>query len=321
VLLLFCKRLEPTILKHSATVFTGLLAVFLMPLAMAQADELVLSHEGIEISFDEAFAYSLRHTNPEAYAVSMSKPQATFRILQNLYIFKRVASTMEASPTFPATEFQYLTNDFYHRKLLTRYLDAAVAERMEAIDWQGLAKAEYAQRKARLTSPEEVRAEHLLISMEDVPFDDFVHKVRAVQEQLSLGANFADLVAQYSDDPSRVNNGGDLGFFSRQRMQPSFSEAAFALTEPGEIVGPVMTRFGAHFIRFVDRRPEHTLAFDEVESRLIEEIKKETEARLREELLAEVRDEIEAQLVLIDERALVSRFLQAYEAHKDTVPQ
>jgi len=299
----------------------ALLMLALAPLTKARADEMILSHEGVEISFNEAFAYSLRHTNPDAYAVSMSKPQATFRILENLYIFKRVASTMEASPTFSATELQYLTNDFYYRKLLTRYLDAAIAERMDAIDWQGLAKAEFAKRKTQLTSPEEVRAEHLLISMEDVPFDDFVDEVRAVQEQLSLGADFADLVAQYSDDPSAVNNGGDLGFFSRKRMQPAFSEAAFALTEPGEIVGPVMTRFGAHFIRFIDRRPEQTLAFDEVESRLIEEIKKETEVRLRDELLAEVRDEIEAELVLIDERALVARFLQAYESHKDTVPQ
>jgi len=308
-------------IKHAVSALMALLMLALAPLTKARADEMILSHEGVEISFNEAFAYSLRHTNPDAYAVSMSKPQATFRILENLYIFKRVANTMEASPTFSATELQYLTNDFYYRKLLTRYLDAAIAERMEAIDWQGLAKAEYAQRKARLTSPEEVRAEHLLISMEDVSFDDFVNKVRAVQEQFSLGADFADLVAQYSDDPSAVNNGGDLGFFSRKRMQPAFSEAAFALTEPGEIVGPVMTRFGAHFIRFIDRRPEQTLAFDEVESRLIEEIKKETEVRLRDELLAEVRDEIEADLVLLDERALVARFLQAYEAHKDTVPQ
>ena len=308
-------------IKHAVSALVALLMLALTPLTVARAEEMILSHEGIEITFNEAFAYSLRHTNPDAYAVSMSKPQATFRILENLYIFKRVASTMEASATFSATELQYLTNDFYYRKLLTRYLDAAIAERMEAIDWQGLAKAEYAQRKARLTSPEEVRAEHLLISMEDVPFDDFVNKVRAVQEQLSLGADFADLVAQYSDDPSAVNNGGDLGFFSRKRMQPAFSEAAFALTEPGEIVGPVMTRFGAHFIRFIDRRPELTLAFDEVESRLIEEIKKETEVRLRDELLAEVRDEIGADLVLLDERALVARFLQAYKAHKDTVPQ
>ena len=308
-------------IKHAVSALLALFVLAMPLLTVARAEEMILSHEGVEISFNEAFAYSLRHTNPDAYAVSMSKPQATFRILENLYIFKRVASTMEASPTFSAKELQNLTNDFYRRKLLTRYLDAAVAERMEAIDWEGLAKAEYAQRKARLTSPEEVRAEHLLISMEDVPFDDFVNKVRAVQEQLSLGSDFADLVAQYSDDPSAVNNGGDLGFFSRKRMQPAFSEAAFALTEPGEIVGPVMTRFGAHFIRFIDRRPERTLPFDEVESRLIEEIKKETEVRLRDELLAEVRDEIDADLVLLDERALVARFLQAYEAHKDTVPQ
>ena len=309
-------------IKHAVSARVALLMMLALPtLTKARADEMILSHEGVEVYFNEAFAYSLRHTNPDAYAVSMSQPQATFRILENLYIFKRVANTMEASPTFSATELQYLTNDFYYRKLLTRYLDAAIAERMDAIDWQGLAKAEFAKRKTQLTSPEEVRAEHLLISMEDVSFDDFVNKVRAVQEQLSLGADFADLVAQYSDDPSAVNNGGDLGFFSRKRMQPAFSEAAFALTEPGEIVGPVMTRFGAHFIRFIDRRPEQTLAFDEVESRLIEEIKKETEVRLRDELLAEVRDEIEAELVLIDERALVARFLQAYESHKDTVPQ
>jgi len=307
-------------IKHCVSALVALLMLALPPLTVARADEMILSHEGVEISFNEAFAYSLRHTNPDAYGVSMSKPQATFRILENLYIFKRVARTMEASPTFSAIELKYLTNDFYYRKLLARYLGDAVAERMDAIDWQGLAKAEYAQRKAQLISPEEVRAEHLLISMEDVPFDDFVNKVRAVQEQLSLGTDFAGLVTQYSDDPSAVNNGGDLGFFSRKRMQPSFSEAAFALTEPGEIAGPVMTRFGAHFIRFIDRQPEQILTFDEVESRLIEEIKKETEARLREELLAEVRDEIEADLLLIDERALLAQFLQAYEAHKDTVP-
>ena len=291
-----------------------------MPLSVARADEVVLSHAGVEISFDEAFAYSLRHTNPDAYTVSMSRPQATFRILENLYIFKRVAGWMEASPTFSAAELRYLTDDFYYRKLLTRYLDDAIAERMETVDWRGLAKAEFAQRKAQLTSPEEVRAEHLLVSMEDVPFDTFVGKVREVQERLSLGADFGDLVAEYSDDPSAAANGGDLGFFSYKRMQPSFSQAAFALMEPGEIVGPVMTRYGAHFIRFIDRREEQTLAFDEVESRLIEEIKKETEARLRDELLAEVRDEIGSDLVTIDERALRERFLQAYETHKGALP-
>ena len=308
------------ITNESASALAGLLILALLPLTIARADEVILSHEGVQISFSEAFAYSLRHTNPDAYAVSMSKPLATFRVVQNLYVYKRVASLMEASPTFSAVEWQYLIDDFYRRKLLARYLDDAIAERMTAVDWEGLAKAEFAQRKARLTSPEEVRAEHLLVSMEEVPFDAFVSKVRAVQEQLSSGTDFADLVAQYSDDPSAVNNGGDLGFFSRKRMQPSFSNAAFALTEPGEIVGPVMTRFGAHFIRFIDRREEQPLAFDEVEARLIEEIKKETEVRLREELLVEVRDEIESDLVTIDERALLARFLQAYEAYEDTLP-
>jgi hypothetical protein len=220
--------------KHAVSALVALLMLTLPPLTIARADEMILSHEGVEISFNEAFAYSLRHTNPDAYAVSMSKPQATFRILENLYIFKRVANTMEASPTFSATELQYLTDDFYHRRLLVRYLDDAIAKRMEVIDWQGLAEAEYGQRKAELRSPEEVRVEHILISMENVSFDDFVNKVREMQERLSLNTDFNDLAKQYSDDPSAIKNGGDLGFFSRARMQPAFSEAAFALSEPGE---------------------------------------------------------------------------------------
>ena len=296
---------------------SGLLTLTLVPLSAAYADERLLEREGLEIYFEEAFAYSLRQTNPNDYVGSMSKLGATRRVLQNLYVYKRVVNLMEAADAISATEKQYLIDDAYRRKLLARYLEKMIAERVSTVDWEGLAKAEYAQRKAEFIYPEEVRVEHLLVSMEDVPFEAFVEKVREVQEQISTDGDFSDLVARYSDDPSAEKNGGDLGFFSYRRMQPSFSEAAFALREPGEIVGPVMTRFGAHFIRFIERRDERPLTFAEVKARLIEEVKKGTEARLREELLAEIRDEIEDEVANIDESILLGKFLRAYEAKKD----
>ncbi|NNE20298.1 MAG: hypothetical protein HKN10_17650, partial [Myxococcales bacterium] len=46
--------------------------------------------------------------------------------------------------------------------------------------------------------------------------------------------------------------GGDLGVFTRERMLPAFSDAAFSL-DPGEISQPVETMFGIHVIR-VDAR-------------------------------------------------------------------
>ena len=289
--------------------------------AQAQPDDVVLHHDGIAISFEEAFNYSLRHTNPDAYEASLSKPQATTRVLQNLYVLKRVAALAEGSPSFSASESQYLVNDMYRRQLLERYLADEIAVRMELIDWRGLAKAEYAQRKADFVSPEEVRVEHLLVSMEDLSFYGFVARVREAESQITSENDFVDLIAQYSDDPSAARNNGDLGYFPRGRMQPAFSDAAFSLLEPGEIVGPVMTSFGAHFIRFIDRKEEQSLPFGEVELRLIKQIKKEMQAQLREAILAEIIDEVQSDLVEIDEGALLERFLQAYEAHKDTVPQ
>jgi len=299
------------VLAHLCLVNTG----------QAQTDDVVLQHDGIAISFEEAFNYSLRHTNPDAYEASLSKYQATTRVLENLYVLKRVAALAEGSSSFSASESQYLVNDIYRRQLLERYLADEIAARMELIDWRGLAQAEYAQRKADFVSPEEVRVEHLLISIDNLSFDAFVARVREVDRQVTSGDDFVGLIKEYSDDPSAARNSGDLGYFPRGRMQPAFSNAAFALTVPGEVVGPVMTSFGAHFIRFIGRKEEQSLPFDEVELRLIKQIKKETQAQLRKEILAEIIDEVRSDLVEIDEGALVARFLQAYESHKDTVPQ
>ena len=96
-------------------------------------------------------------------------------------------------------------------------------------------------------------------------------------------------------------------------MQPAFSDAAFSLEQPGDITGPIMTVYGAHFIRLVDRKEEQALSFERVKEALIQELQASTRARLREELLGEIREEIEPELAAIDESAMVSSFLKAYD--------
>jgi peptidyl-prolyl cis-trans isomerase D len=77
--------------------------------------------------------------------------------------------------------------------------------------------------------------------------------VDEVHQQLMEGADFVDMVEQYSDDPGSAQQGGDLGYFTRGRMIPDFEEVAFDL-EIGEISEPVYTRFGWHIIELMDRR-------------------------------------------------------------------
>ena len=243
-------------------------------------------------------------------------------MVENLYVLERVSALLESSSLVSTEDRLYVQEDVFRRSNLELYLNALVSSRLEEIDWNGLALAEYAMRKNELIAPEEVRVEHLLISTEGVPFEGFVKRVLTVQTKIAAGEQFEDLIIQFSDDPSVVQNRGDLGFFTRDRMQPAFSDAAFSLQNRGDVSGPVMTRFGAHFIRLLDRRDESPLTFAEVRTALIEEIKKSTRARLRDEFLSEVRSEIEAELVEINEQILIDRFVNFYqkENHPKTEP-
>ncbi|MFO7895488.1 MAG: peptidylprolyl isomerase [Candidatus Cloacimonadales bacterium] len=69
----------------------------------------------------------------------------------------------------------------------------------------------------------------------------------ALQEE-----DFAQLAREKSQGPS-ADKGGDLGYFTKDRMVPAFAEKAFAM-KVGEISEPVQTQFGWHVIKVNDTR-------------------------------------------------------------------
>ena len=283
----------------------------------AESNEIILSHDDVSISFSEAYHYSLRHTNPDAYEKSMSQPLAVMRVLENLYVFKRVEQ-IEASMGLITAEAQsFYMADQSARAALGRYLDFYVEKRMAEVDWEGLAKLDYATRLDEFKTEEQVRVDHVLISIEDRQFDDFVNRTKLVKEAIDLGTDFKTIVTNFSDDPSAEVNHGDLGFFRKGRMQPNFSEAAFSMVEAGQIEGPVMTKYGAHYIRFVAKKESEPIPFERVRDDLMTSSKESTREKIRTELIDEFREEIASDLATIDYGALLERFL----ATKSATPQ
>lgn len=70
-----------------------------------------------------------------------------------------------------------------------------------------------------------------------------------------VGADkFAAAAKKTSEDPSAVDNAGDLGYFTSLQMVYPFETAAYK-TNAGEISMPVRTRFGYHIIKVADKRP------------------------------------------------------------------
>ncbi|MCI2429706.1 peptidylprolyl isomerase [Candidatus Acetothermia bacterium] len=117
-------------------------------------------------------------------------------------------------------------------------------------------KAQYEANKGKYATPE-VKARHILVSVEPNASEESVNAARAkieeIKKQLDKGADFAELANKYSDDKGNADDGGDLGWFGRGRMVKEFEEAAFAL-EVGKVSEPVKTQFGFHLIQVDEKR-------------------------------------------------------------------
>jgi len=111
------------------------------------------------------------------------------------------------------------------------------------------------ERAASFTSPEQIRASHILLKIEEGQDEA---KIRARAEQIlkdakAPGADFAALAKQYSEDEGSAPQGGDLDYFSRGRMVPEFETAAFGM-QPGQVSDLVRSQFGFHIIKVTDKQ-------------------------------------------------------------------
>ncbi len=117
-------------------------------------------------------------------------------------------------------------------------------------------KARYEKDLEGYEGPEETRASHILVKTEE--------EAVAVIAELDKGSDFAELAKEKSTGPSGPN-GGDLGFFTKERMVKPFADAAFAM-EPGSYSKtPVQTQFGWHVIKVEERRAQPKPALAEVQ--------------------------------------------------------
>ena len=100
---------------------------------------------------------------------------------------------------------------------------------------------------------EEIHARHILLPTED--------EAKAALARVKGGEDFAKVATELSKDPA--GDGGDLGWFTKDRMVPEFSEAAFKLKK-GEVSEPVKTQFGWHIIKVEDTRTKTFPPFEQV---------------------------------------------------------
>lgn len=90
-------------------------------------------------------------------------------------------------------------------------------------------------------------------------------KADSIYQVLKAGGDFAALTIKFSEDPGTGPKGGDLGWFTRDKMVKPFADAAFSL-DINAISEPVKSQFGWHIIQTLDKR-KNDQGQDEVNAR------------------------------------------------------
>jgi peptidyl-prolyl cis-trans isomerase C len=145
-------------------------------------------------------------------------------------------------------------------------------------------KAEYDRIKAGITG-NEYKARHILVSTE-AEAKDIIAKLKKDP------AAFERIAMEKSMDTSSKLKGGDLGWFDLSRMVPEFG-AAVAKLEKGKITEvPVKTQFGYHVILLEDSKAIEAPPFDQVKSKLAQNLQEQNLKMWLDEIKAKAKIEI-----------------------------
>jgi peptidyl-prolyl cis-trans isomerase C len=122
----------------------------------------------------------------------------------------------------------------------------------------------YKQNEAEMVEPEQVRARHILIKVdENTDKKKALNIIKDILKEVKKGkTSFAELAKKYSQGPS-APRGGDMGFFIRGQMVRKFEEAAFAL-KVGEISDVVETEYGYHIIQCIEKKAAEKKSLEEI---------------------------------------------------------
>jgi len=200
--------------------------------------------------FDWAL-YRMILSDPENLDFVLSIEQSTRQSLLQQKMLQRIGSVTHVS--------QDEVLDYYVRensKAKTSFINVPYKDMVAdtSLITEADLRSAYRERKEEFKKEEIRRAEFILIA-DEPSMEDSVEVFRMMENlkaRIVNGESFSTLAGEYGEDGTSAN-GGDLGWFDKNRMVDEFTEIAFN-SKLGEVVGPIKTRFGYHLIIVDDRR-------------------------------------------------------------------
>jgi peptidyl-prolyl cis-trans isomerase C len=186
-----------------------------------------------------------------------SVPEASRRdyLIRFMADLKLGAQAAEQAKLQDAPDFAQRV-EYFRDKIL---LDDLMLKEGAKADTPEARKKLYDETVSKLPPETEVHARHILVEDEAT--------AKQIAERAKKGEDFLALSKEFSKDPGSAADGGDLGWFTKDKMVKEFSDAAFKL-EPGQISDPVKSQFGWHIIKVEEKRTKPVPQFAEVQDQI-----------------------------------------------------
>ncbi len=221
--------------------------------AATPAPDKVLARAG-DITVTEA-DIAMAAEDPALSLPGMNDAQKRDVLINYMLDLKLGARAAEQAKVGEGPDFARKLAYFRDKLLLDEHLDREVKK----IVTPEAAKKLYDDTVKAMKPEEEVRARHILVESEE--------DARKALTRIKGGEDFAKVAGELSNDSGSKTDGGDLGFFTKDRMVEPFAEAAFKLT-PGQVSDPVKTQFGWHLIKVEEKRIKPIPSFDEMKEQV-----------------------------------------------------
>ena len=255
--------------------------------ATPPTDEVLIEWEGNKITRHdfEADMFRIPEINQHDYRVEIKRIN---EMLENIRLHRSLADLARQAGFDKDPIIQHDMQLAMERQLSTRYM-AEYKKNIKVPDFSQAALEHYTANPAEYSQPESVSASHILIRAQKRTDDEARKLAGELLEKIKGGADFEALAVEMSDEPSAKKSKGSVGTFSRGKMVKEFDEAAFAMTQPGQISEVVKTRFGYHIIRYNGRKPAQVTPFDDVKASIVAKLSSKYVGARMTDLVAAIR--------------------------------
>jgi len=230
---------------------------------------------------DKEIEQEYRHRNDKVKLAAVS-------FLADAYRSEATATDAEVQTYFTAHETDFRIPEKRKVRFLLVDVDSL---RAKVTVPEANVERTYNESIEQYTTPEQVRASHILLKTEGK--DDAAVKAKAedLLKRARAGADFAALAKANSEDEASAKNGGDLDYFGKGRMVPEFDQVAFTLM-PGQISDLVKSQFGYHIIKVTDKKAAAIRTLPEVRQQIVDQLSNETAQAQAADLAQTIAGEI-----------------------------